>query len=76
LVLQDGAYRLEISQSPGWAHTVVWNPGRDKCAAMVDLPSDGFAHFLCVEAAQALSPITVAAAANWQGWQRFRVLGD
>jgi glucose-6-phosphate 1-epimerase len=76
LVLHDGVHRLEISQSPSWAHSVVWNPGRDKCTAMADLPADGFAHFVCVEAAQVLSPITVAAAANWQGWQRFRVLED
>ena len=76
LALQDGAHRLEISQSPSWANSVVWNPGRDKCAAMADLPPDGYSHFLCVEAAQVMSPITVAAAAHWQGWQRFRVLQD
>lgn len=76
LVLHDGARRLEISQSPSWANSVVWNPGRDKCAAMADLPADGFAHFLCVEAAQVMAPITVAAAAHWQGWQRFQVLQD
>ncbi len=76
LALQDGAHRLEISQSPSWANSVVWNPGRDKCAAMADLPADGFSHFVCVEAAQVMSPITVAAAANWQGWQRFQVLQD
>lgn len=76
LALQDGVHRLEISQSPGWANSVVWNPGRDKCAAMADLPADGFSHFVCVEAAQVMSPITVAAAANWQGWQRFRALQE
>jgi len=76
LALQDGAHQLEISQSASWAHSVVWNPGRDKCAAMADLPTGGYSHFLCVEAAQVLSPITVAAAAHWQGWQRFRVLRD
>jgi len=48
LHLQDGAQRLEISQSTSWANTVVWNPGREKCAAMADLPIDGFMHFLCV----------------------------
>ena len=74
LQLRDGARRLEISQSPSWANSVVWNPGREKSAAMADLPSDGFTHFLCVEAAQVMSPVTVAAATNWQGWQNFRVL--
>ena len=76
LQLRDGAQRLEISQSPSWANSVVWNPGADKCAAMADLPPDGFAHFVCVEAAQVFTPITVAAATNWQGWQRFQVLTD
>jgi glucose-6-phosphate 1-epimerase len=74
LQLQDGAGRLEISQSASWANSVVWNPGREKSAALADLPSDGFTHFLCVEAAQVMSPVTVAAATNWQGWQHFRVL--
>ncbi len=76
LCLRDGAHRLEISQSAGWANSVVWNPGRDKCAAMADLPADGFSHFVCVEAAQVMSPIHVDAATHWQGWQRFRVLKD
>ena len=76
LHLQDGAQRLEISQSPSWANSVVWNPGAEKCAAMADLPLDGFTHFVCVEAAQVFTPITVAAATNWQGWQRFQVLTD
>jgi glucose-6-phosphate 1-epimerase len=76
LYLQDGAYRLEISQSPGWAESVVWNPGSEKCAGMADLPADGFSHFLCVEAAQVMAPIHVPAAAHWQGWQRFRVFKD
>ena len=76
LQLQDGAKCLEISQSASWANSVVWNPGREKCAAMADLPSDGFRHFLCVEAAQVFAPISVAPAAHWQGWQRFCLLGD
>ena len=76
LHLRNGAQRLAISQSPSWANTVVWNPGAEKCAAMADLPPDGFARFLCVEAAQVFTPITVAAANNWQGWQRFQVLTD
>ena len=76
LGLHDGANHLAISQSAGWAHSVVWNPGPEKCAAMADLPEDGFAHFVCVEAAQVMSPITVPAAATWQGWQRFGVVED
>lgn len=76
LHLHDGASRLEVSQSASWAHSVVWNPGREKCAAMADLPSEGYAHFVCVEAAQVMSPITLPAAGSWQGWQRLCVLED
>jgi len=73
LHLKDEASRLAISQSASWAHSVVWNPGPEKCATMADLPRDGYGHFLCVEAAQVMSPITVPAAGIWQGWQRFCV---
>ena len=69
LVLQDGVRALEISQSPSWAQTVVWNPGETLCATLADMPPDGFAHMLCVEAAQVFSPIHVPAHGHWQGWQ-------
>lgn len=70
LVLRDGADRLRIEQSPSLAHTVVWNPGAAKCASLSDMPGDGWRHMLCVEAAQVMQPVTVAAGAKWQGWQR------
>ena len=69
LVLQDGVRALEISQSPSWAQTVVWNPGETLCATLADMPPDGFAYMLCVEAAQVFSPIHVPAHGHWQGWQ-------
>lgn len=69
LRLIDGAHQLTISQSPSWAETVVWNPG----AAMPDLPGDSYRQMLCVEAAQVLSPVTLAAGERWSGWQQFDV---
>ena len=74
LLLEDGAHRVEIAQSPQWADTVVWNPGQAKCAAMADMTPDGFSRMLCVEAAQVFHPIEVPAAGHWQGWQRLRVV--
>lgn len=74
LLLEDGAHRLEIAQSPQWADTVVWNPGQSKCAGMADMPPDGFSRMLCVEAAQVFYPIEVPASGHWQGWQRLRVV--
>ncbi|MEQ1657214.1 MAG: D-hexose-6-phosphate mutarotase [Hylemonella sp.] len=70
LVLHDGPQRLRIEQSPGWAQTVVWNPGAELAAALPDLPADGYAHMLCVEAAQVMQAIAVPAGGTWQGWQR------
>jgi len=70
LVLHDGQQRLRIEQSAGWAQTVVWNPGAELAATLPDLPADGHAHMLCVEAAQVMQTIAVPAGGTWQGWQR------
>lgn len=73
LILCDGGNRLKLEQSPSFANTVVWNPGAGKGASMADMPADGYAHMLCVEAAQVMQPVTVEAGAQWQGWQRLSV---
>jgi glucose-6-phosphate 1-epimerase len=70
LCLQDGTTSLHIEQSTSWAHSVVWNPGERKCAAMADMPAHGFARMLCVEAAQVFDPIVIPAGGQWVGWQR------
>lgn len=68
LVLQDGASRLQITQSDSFADTVVWNPGAD--LHLADMPDDGYAQMLCVEAAQVEAALTLAPGAQWAGWQR------
>ena len=65
---------LQISQSPSWANTVVWNPAQDLCKRLADMPDDGWRHMLCVEAAQVYAPITLPAGGRWAGWQRLQVL--
>ena len=72
--LQDGPYTLSIEQDMDWAQTVVWNPGAAKCAALADMPADGWQHMLCVEAAQVYEPVCIAPGDFWQGAQRLRVL--
>lgn len=72
LTLRDGASRVSITQSPSWGHTVVWNPGAGK--AIPDLTDDAYQHFLCVEAAQVLTPVTVPPGGAWSGWQRWAVV--
>ena len=75
LHLQDGSSLLQIEQSPNWAHTVVWNPGAEKSVELPDLPDDGFARMLCVEAAQVFETVHLEPQEEWQGWQRLRVVG-
>ncbi len=72
--LQDGPHALSIEQDMDWAQTVVWNPGAAKCAALADMPADGWQHMLCVEAAQVYEPVCIAPGDFWQGAQRLRVL--
>ncbi len=76
LLLQDGANRLHIEQSPTWLNNVVWNPGAALSARMADMPDNGYQHMLCVEAAQVDAPVKVLPQATWQGWQRLTVLQD
>ncbi len=73
LHVQDGTSTLQIEQSPSWANSVVWNPGESKCAALADMPAQGFARMLCVEAAQVFEPISIPAGGQWVGWQRLTV---
>ena len=73
LHLQDGTSTLQIEQSPSWANSVVWNPGETKCAALADMPAQGFARMLCVEAAQVFDPLTIPAGGQWVGWQRLTI---
>jgi glucose-6-phosphate 1-epimerase len=73
LHLQDGTSTLQIEQSPSWANSVVWNPGEGKCAALADMPAQGFARMVCVDAAQVFEPISIPAGGQWVGWQRLTV---
>ncbi|MFM8574977.1 MAG: D-hexose-6-phosphate mutarotase [Limnohabitans sp.] len=68
--LQDGPHALSIEQDMDWAHTVVWNPGAARCAALSDMPADGWQYMLCVEAAQVYEPIRIEPGDFWQGAQR------
>ena len=60
---------LQIRAS-GFPDTVVWNPWAEAGAALDDLASGDFAGMLCVEAAAARAPVTLAPGATWTGSQR------
>jgi len=67
-LLQAGNLSLGI-QSQGFPDVVVWNPWVDKCAALADMPTDGWRHMLCVEAAIARQPVILPAGEEWYGRQ-------
>jgi glucose-6-phosphate 1-epimerase len=55
--------------SEGFPDVVVWNPWEAKCAALADMPPDGFRHMLCIEAAAIGSPVRLEPAGAWWGRQ-------
>lgn len=65
---------LQISQSESCSETVVWNPGAALGAKLADMPDEDYRQMLCVEAARIDENVTLAPGAQWQAWQRLRVL--
>lgn len=68
LTLVDGERQLPIEQD-GFPDCVVWNPGEHLAARIGDLAPDDWRRFVCVEAAAALKPETLAPGENWSGTQ-------
>jgi glucose-6-phosphate 1-epimerase len=73
LRLEDAGRRLDLS-AEGFADTVVWNPGPEKCGALADMPAQGYRHMLCVEAAAIGTPVKLASGTEWVGRQSLQVL--
>lgn len=75
--LRRGAKKaLQISQSKSLSEVVVWNPGKDLCAQLADMPADGYQHMLCVEAGRINQPVMLAPGAQWSGWQAFALVDN
>lgn len=51
VLVRDGSTDRVRVHSSGASHTVVWNPGPSRAAAMADVPDDGWPRWVCVEAA-------------------------
>jgi len=64
--------RINIEKS-GFADVVVWNPGREKCAASKDMQPDSYLEFVCVEAAAVKKPIKLRQGESWVGTQKLIV---
>lgn len=67
-----GRRSVEIGQQ-GFTDVVVWNPGATRCAALADMPADGYRHMVCVESACITSPVVLAAGQSWTASQTLRV---
>ena len=70
--LIDAGRELAIAQE-GFRDTVVWNPGRERAAAMADMEPEGYRHMLCVEAASIDPPVVLPAGHEWKGSQAIEV---
>lgn len=68
LLLREYDRSLGIN-ADGFPDVVVWNPWVARCAALADLPDDGFRHMLCIEAAAARQPVSLPAGQRWWGRQ-------
>jgi glucose-6-phosphate 1-epimerase len=53
----------------GFNDAVVWNPGPHAAAALVDLPSEGYRQFLCIEAAAIGCPVRQERGDQWYASQ-------
>jgi glucose-6-phosphate 1-epimerase len=61
--------RSMIIESNGFRDAVVWNPGRERAAALHDLEPGDERRFVCIEAAAVQTPVTLAAGHAWTGTQ-------
>lgn len=73
LLLRDQGRRVAL-ESQGFDDVVVWNPGPEKCAAMPDMPAEGWREMLCVEAARITHPIDLPPGEEWAGRQSLLAL--
>lgn len=61
--------RLEIAAS-GFTDIVVWNPWANLARGIADMKPDDYLRFICVEAARAVTPFSLAPGQTWQGSQK------
>lgn len=71
LTMQSGDTTLRLAQQ-GFTDAVIWNPGAEDAAALVDLADDEYPRFVCIEAAL-IQPDLLAAGAQWHGSQQLEV---
>jgi len=56
--IEDSLFKRKIRiEKAGSKITTVWNPGKDTCATINDMPDDAYLHFVCVEAVNAFDDV-------------------
>ena len=68
IVLNDGSRRVLLTHE-GFPDAVVWNPGQVKSDKLADMEAGGWCRFVCIEAAAAHVPVTLAPGTEWLGRQ-------
>lgn len=68
LALVEGDASLPIEHD-GFADAVIWNPGEAWASRLSDLSPGDWRRFVCVEAAQVMQPVVLAAGERWTGVQ-------
>ena len=61
--------RSMILEAEGFPDAVIWNPGRERAAALHDLEPGDERRFVCIEAAAVQMPVTLGAGRSWAGTQ-------
>ena len=69
LLLRDGKRSLGVNSEGGFPDVVVWNPWESLTKRLDDMAPSEFRRMLCVEAAAARDPVTVAPGDEWWGRQ-------
>jgi len=69
LLLRDGKRSVGINAEGGFPDVVVWNPWESLTKTLGDMAPSAFRRMLCVEAAAARNPVTVAPGDEWWGRQ-------
>jgi glucose-6-phosphate 1-epimerase len=61
--------RSLLLEAEGFPDAVIWNPGRERAAALEDLEPGDERRFVCIEAAAVQTPVTLGAGRRWAGTQ-------
>jgi glucose-6-phosphate 1-epimerase len=73
ITLHDAGRTMRVTAS-GFPDAVIWNPGPEKAAALVDMEPDGYRSMLCIEAAVISQPVKLEPGAAWRGTQTLAAL--